>query len=271
LISAVKYGYLYQGQWYSWQKQRRGRPGLDLPPAAFVTFLQNHDQVANSGQGRRIHELTSPGRYRAMTAFFLLAPGTPMLFQGQEFAASAPFLFFADHTPDLAAKVRAGRAEFLSQFRSLKDPDAVQAFPAPDDERTFARCVLDFSERRTHAPAYLLTGDLLRMRRDVAAFRVTDRRGFDGAVLGDAAFVLRFFPAEGEDRLLVVNLGRDLHWLRCPEPLLAPPAGMRWAVELSTESVRYGGSGMYEPETPAEGWRIPAESAVVLRPAEARP
>ena len=106
-VSAVKYGYLYQGQWYSWQGKRRGQPGLDVAPAAFVNFIQNHDQVANSARGLRAHQLTSPGRYRAMTALLLLAPGTPMLFMGQEFAADAPFLYFADHQPDLAKLVHA--------------------------------------------------------------------------------------------------------------------------------------------------------------------
>jgi maltooligosyltrehalose trehalohydrolase len=93
LISAVKYGYLFQGQHYDWQRDRRGTPAWGLAPTAFVTFLQNHDQVANSAHGLRGHELTSPGRWRAMTALLLLSPGTPMLFQGQEFSASAPFLF----------------------------------------------------------------------------------------------------------------------------------------------------------------------------------
>src|SRR5262249_55389339 len=101
LVAAVKYGYLYQGQYYFWQKKRRGTPAFDVPPCAFVTFLDNHDQVANSGCGLRVHALTSPGRYRAMTALLLLAPGTPMLFQGQEFASSAPFYYFADHKKGL--------------------------------------------------------------------------------------------------------------------------------------------------------------------------
>ena len=96
-ISAAKWGYLYQGQRYKWQRGRRGTPALDLPPAVFVNFIENHDQVANSAHGHRLHQMTSPGRYRAMTAYLLLAPGTPMLFQGQEFASSAPFHFFADH------------------------------------------------------------------------------------------------------------------------------------------------------------------------------
>src|SRR5207237_6410967 len=93
-VSMAKYGYLYQGQRYKWQKKRRGTPTFGLPPAAFVNFIQNHDQVANSLRGLRAHRLTSFGRYKAMTALLLLLPGTPMLFQGQEFAASSPFLYF---------------------------------------------------------------------------------------------------------------------------------------------------------------------------------
>ena len=98
----MKWGYLYQGQRYKWQKKRRGSSSLGLAPSTFVTFLQNHDQVANSASGERLHKLTSPGKFRALTALLLLAPGTPMLLQGQEFAASTPFLFFAHHKPELA-------------------------------------------------------------------------------------------------------------------------------------------------------------------------
>jgi maltooligosyltrehalose trehalohydrolase len=265
-VSAVKYGYLYQGQWYSWQGKRRGQPGLDVPPAAFVTFLQNHDQVANSGRGLRAHQLTSPGRYRAMTALFLLAPGTPMLFQGQEFAASAPFLYFADHNPELAKAVRAGRREFLGQFPSLADPLMKEVMATPDAPETFDRCKLDFSERQKHAPAYQLTKDLLQLRREDPAFRAQAPGGVDGAVLGEHAFVLRFFEDDATDRLLVVNLGRDLHLLTCPEPLLAPPEQCKWRVALSTEDPKYGGSGTGPVDTPDEGWRIMGEAAVVLTP-----
>ena len=89
-ISAVKYGFLFQGQRYKWQRNRRGTPAWGLPPAQFVTFIQNHDQIANSARGERVHRLASPGNLRAMTALLLLGPNTPMLFQGQEFAASSP-------------------------------------------------------------------------------------------------------------------------------------------------------------------------------------
>ncbi|HKB13443.1 MAG TPA: malto-oligosyltrehalose trehalohydrolase, partial [Vicinamibacterales bacterium] len=193
LISAAKYGYLFQGQHYDWQRQPRGTPSWGLPPAAFVNFLQNHDQVANSARGLRGHQLASPGRWRAITALVLLMPGTPLLFQGQEFSASSPFLYFADFSGDLAGAVRNGRGEFLKQFPSIFDlhrRDDVLADPG--DSRTFERCRLDFAERETHAAAYALHKDLLRLRREQPAFSAQDPGGVDGAVLAHAAFALRF-------------------------------------------------------------------------------
>ncbi len=268
-VTAAKYGYLYQGQHYSWQKKRRGRPGFDLPPACFVSFSQNHDQVANSGRGLRAHRLTSPGRYRASQAYILLAPGTPMLFQGQEFAASTPFHYFADHGPELAKLVEAGRAEFLDQFRSLTDRRMTGVFAPPHDPATFERCKLDHAERDTHAEAYRLTNDLLTLRRTDPAFAAQAVLGVGGAVLGPQAFVLRYFRPDGLDRLLVVNFGRDLHLLTCPEPLLAPPWGCRWEIALATEDPAYGGGGAENPDTADEGWRIAGEAAVALVPVTA--
>src|SRR5262249_54006392 len=118
-VSAAKYGYLFQGQRYRHQKKRRGTPTFGLPPAAFVKFLENHDQVANSVRGLRAWQRGGPGLWRALTALTLLMPGTPMLFQGQEFNSSAPFVFFADHGEELARVVRRGRARFLSQFPGI--------------------------------------------------------------------------------------------------------------------------------------------------------
>jgi maltooligosyltrehalose trehalohydrolase len=264
-VSAVKWGFLYQGQRYRWQKKRRGSSTVGVPPAAFVTFIQNHDQIANSARGHRRHLLTSPGRYKAMTALMLLGPGTPMLFQGQEFGASAPFLYFADHRPELARLVRKGRLEFLRQFPALAAPEMRGQLADPADPATFERSKLDLTERERHAEAYALHRDLLALRREDTVFAAQRPGGVDGAVLGDAAFVLRYFDGGGRDRLLVVNLGRELTLDPAPEPLLAPPAGARWQVRWSSEDPRYGGIG-----TPAvegdEGWHFPGESAVVLRP-----
>jgi len=268
-ISALKWGTLYQGQWYSWQRKRRGTPALDVPPATFVTFLQNHDQIANSARGLRCHQLTSPGRYRALTALFLLGPGTPLLFQGQEFAASSPFCFFADHHAELSPLVKKGRHEFLGQFPSLSCPDVQRCFADPGALETFEKCKLEFAERERHAWAYALHRDLLQLRRADPVFRGQRPRGVDGAVLGPDAFVVRFFGDDGGDRLVLVNLGRDLLLNPAPEPLLAPPANKVWDLHWSSGDPRYGGSD----RTPlkAEGaWRIPGQTTLVLVPKEER-
>jgi maltooligosyltrehalose trehalohydrolase len=267
-ISSLKWGHLFQGQRFRGHRKRRGTPALDQPPAALVNFIENHDQVSNSAHGLRVHQLTSPGRYRAVTALLLLAPQTPLLFQGQEFAASSPFHFFADHPKELAEAVRRGRARFLSQFRSLADPAMQARLPDPDDPKTFERCKLDLSERHTHAAAYALHRDLLKLRGTDPVFAQPRPRGLDGAVLGPHAFLLRYFAENGDGRLLLVNLGRDLHLDPAPEPLLAPPEGKQWAVLWSSENPRYGGNGTAPPET-EEGWRIPGEAALVLVPGSA--
>src|SRR5205085_9872759 len=96
-------------------------------------------------------------------------------------------------------------------------------------------------------------------------FRAQKPRGVDGAVLGDRAFVLRFFAAGGRDKLLIVNLGEDIHRTSLAEPLLAPPTGCRWHISFSTEAPAYGGLGV-APILSSEGWHISAESAQVLEP-----
>jgi maltooligosyltrehalose trehalohydrolase len=269
LVSAAKHGYLFQGQWYRWQRQARGTPARGVTPAAFVTFLENHDQLANSGGGERLHARTSPGRYRALAALLLLMPGTPMLFQGQEFGASSPFLYFADHRPDLARAVQKGRAEFVTQFPSLASRESQEQLPTPHDESTFAASRLDWSEYDRHLPQRQLHTDLIALRRTEPAFRAQAPGGVDGAVLDGEAFALRFMaPDPDDERLLVVNLGRDLDRPSIAEPLIAPPEGCEWTVLWSSEHPKYGGSGT-PPVTGPHGWHVAGHSAVVLRPARA--
>jgi maltooligosyltrehalose trehalohydrolase len=265
-ISAAKRGYLYQGQWYRWQKKRRGKPTRGLQLAQFVHFLENHDQVANSLRGERLHRLSSPGRFRALTALLLLGPQTPMLFQGQEFGASSPFLYFAHHDPELAELVSKGRKEFLAQFPTVALPESEALLKPPGDEQTFLRCKLDLAERNTHAAIYALHYDLLKLRREDPVFRAQGAHGVDGAVLGSDSFLLRLFAPDEDDRLLLFNLERDLEPLAAPEPLLAPPEDRQWTLLWSSEHVRYGGNGALHPEQEGK-WRLPGQTAVVLAPA----
>jgi maltooligosyltrehalose trehalohydrolase len=264
-VSAVKYGYLYQGQWYRWQKKRRGKSMLGLPRMAMVNFIENHDQIANSARGQRIHQQTSPGMLKALTALTLLAPGTPMLFQGQEFGASSPFLYFADHNRDLALKITKGREKFLEQWRSLRLPEMKQCFDDPSATATFERSRPDHSEVQKHREIYELHRDLLRLRREDPVISRQGVDGFDGAVLSHACFVLRYFSSDyRDDRLLVVNLGVELELNPAPEPLLGPPESGEWTKLWSTEDPQYGGGGTAALDSD-QNWRIPGLAAVVLR------
>jgi maltooligosyltrehalose trehalohydrolase len=263
-ISAVKYGYLYQGQYYSWQKQRRGVSSLGLNPKAFVTFIENHDQVANLGRSRRMRMLASPGKYRAMTGLWLLMPGTPMFFMGQEYGATTPFHYFAGHTGDLARAVSEGRADFMRQFPSQDTPEMRERFADPNAEETFESSRLDAGERGRYPEIERLHRDLLELRRTDPVLRRQEYGRIDGAVLGESCFVLRYFTDDEEDLLLVVNFGAGLDLPHLPEPLTAPPAGAEWEVMWASEWPEYGGSGATAPGR-SGAWKVDGETTMLLR------
>jgi maltooligosyltrehalose trehalohydrolase len=264
-ISAAKYGYLFQGQPYWWQEAERGMPTFGAHPAVFVCFIENHDQISNSAQGSRIRFETSPGRYRAMTALLLLGPWTPLLFQGQEFAATTPFVFFADVGDEKLRKaIGKGRFEFLSQFPSLAKPEVQRTLPVPTDRKNFERCKLNFAERAKYSQFYQLHQDLIRLRREDSRFQKQIPGGVDGAVLGEKSFLLRYFGEPNDERLLIVNLGPAQRLVPSPEPLLAPPYGFEWDVIWSSDDQRYGGPGVAKPFSDEE-WSLPAEVSIALR------
>ena len=266
-ISAAKYGYLFQGQRYDWQDAPRGRPALDIKPWNFVHFLQNHDQIANSGTGARMDRLASPARIRTLTALMLLLPQTPMLFQGQEFGSSSPFFYFADQEGDLVEVVRNGRLDFLTQFPSLKDRKFADVMPVPADIATFERSKLNWTDRQNNDHIVALYRDLLRLRRDHVAFAsqpsVKDAC-LDGSCLSNTALVLRYLTDWTEDeRLLIVNFGRDVEVNSFADPLLAPPEEAQWELAWSSEDFAYGGGGI-RPFDLQRRWTLPADSALVF-------
>jgi maltooligosyltrehalose trehalohydrolase len=265
-ISAAKYGYLYQGQSYSWQEAPRGYPTLGLKAKAFVSFLENHDQVSNSAAGDRVRLQTSPGRYRAMTALLLLGPWTPLLFQGEEFGASTPFFYFSEVGDEkLREAVRKGRFEFLAQFPSAASREVQAHLPLPHEIETFNRCKIDWSEREKNRAFSDLHRDVIKLRREDSRLRLQEEGGMDGAVLRSQSFLLRYFGKQNDDRLLVVNLGGREEITPASEPLLAPLPDCEWEVLWTSESHRYGGPGQVDMATD-EKWILPAEAAVVFRP-----
>jgi maltooligosyltrehalose trehalohydrolase len=195
-----------------------------------------------------------------------------MLFQGQEYAASKPFLFFADHHAELAPLVAKGRGDFLAQFPSIATDASRARLDPPHARATFEKCILDHAEREAngHREALALHRDLLALRRSDPTIAAQGRVSFDGAVLGDDAFVLRWFGnALHDDRILVVNLGKDRALAAVIEPLLAPPDECRWTLRFSSEALAYGGRGTPMIENTRGEWRLVAESAVLFAPAPA--
>jgi maltooligosyltrehalose trehalohydrolase len=268
-VAVTRHGFLYQGQYYPWQDQRRGEPSIGVPPEHFVGFFENHDQVANSERGERLAAVAGPGPLRALTAWLLLAPHTPLLFQGQEWGSTAPFVYFADQEGDLRDAVRNGRLEFLRQFPTMRDDDAQGGVPDPSSRTdAFEPCVLDWDELRRppHARWLALHRDLIRLRREDPAIAAAGSIGVDAAVLAPSAWLLRWSAVDpAYQRLLIVNLGRELQYAPPSEPLLAPPLGLRWELLWSSEAPTYGGRGTPEVES-GQGWVLPGPCAVLLRP-----
>lgn len=274
-VAAAKYGFQFQGQRYDWQMHARGTPARDLPAPAFVHFLDNHDQIANSGRGLRAHQLGSAARLRALTTLLLLGPQTPMLFQGQDFAASARFLYFADQG-ELDDAVEAGRKRELTQFPSLRDPAMAARVIRPADPDCVAITKLDWREREQNAEWLALHRDLIALRRSDPLLSLQPNAaggGLDGSVIGPNAFMLRWFASgRGADRLLIVNLGADLFIRSIPDALFAPPMDTEWRLMFSTENPAYGGIGQ-APLDLMDRWRLAGDSALLFgaSPAGQRP
>ncbi|MET0440126.1 MAG: malto-oligosyltrehalose trehalohydrolase [Devosia sp.] len=265
LISALKYGFLYQGQRSDMRDKAYGTYNLDTPPEHFVHFLENHDQVANSPRGFRLSSLVGPARLRAITALLLLGPQTPCLFQGQEFASTRPFLYFFGITGDHAKAVAEGRKASLSNFPGVTDPAMLERLPDPADPATFAQSKLDWTEVERHSGIVALHRDLLALRRSDATFSQAIERRVDGAVLGSGALLLRYLtPDPAGHRLILLNLGQDLPMAVTAEPLLAPPDGHEWTLAWSSEHPDYDGAGR-RPVDPRHFWIMPSDCAVILR------
>lgn len=263
-ISAFKYGFLYQGQYYSWQKKERGKFDLTLPHSTMIVFLESHDQVANTGSGERIYQHCDYSNFKALTCLLLLGPNTPMIFQGQEYGSTSPFHYFADHNEHLNELIHKGRQEFLSQFPTLATKEAHKKLHKPFDPLTFTTCKLDHNEKEKNIEHYALYKDLIELRKTDDVFKSMKSIKIDGAVLGTDAFLIRYFGRDLGDRLIIVNFGPDLTYNPAPEPLIVAGENLQWEIIWSSESSIYGGLGTPPINNPY--WKIPGHSAIVLKP-----
>ena len=211
LVRSLSEGFAFQGESFSPRDGGgRGEPSAHLPATAFLSFIQNHDQVGNRAFGERISALADPDVLRALTAAMLLAPSPPMLFMGEEWAAAEPFLFFCDFQGDLADGVREGRRREFASFPEFRDEAARERIPDPTEESTFARSRLDWSVLGTEPHAAWLNHyrDLLLTRRQEIIPRLVGQPGHAATArrFGEGGLHVVWRMGDGSRLTLLANL-----------------------------------------------------------------
>ncbi|MGK2950810.1 MAG: malto-oligosyltrehalose trehalohydrolase [Thiobacillus sp.] len=229
-------GFAYQGEVSAYRDHAaRGEPSVQLPPQAFVAFLQNHDQIGNRAFGERIGQLAPAPAVRAAAAIILLAPAIPLLFMGEEFAATTPFLFFCDFGGELREAVTEGRRREFCKFARFANAATQAAIPDPNEPASFAASKLDWDSlgdlERADWLAYYRK--LLRLRRETVVPRLHGMAGHAGAFETFAAAGLRvsWRLGDGSTLRLLANLSGK------PVDAAAPPGEMLFALEAAGQGV----------------------------------
>jgi len=204
-------GFDYQGQPSAFRAGApRGEASKDLPAAAFVSFLQNHDQVGNRAFGERIGKLTNAEAVRAAMTILLLAPFPPLLFMGEEFNADTPFLFFCDFGPELAKAVTEGRRNEFTRFAQFRDPARLEQIPDPNAVSTFESSKLDWNSlsRKEHSEWLEFYRHLLAIRARAIVPLIPEIHNADTSVENfSCTGLLVRWKAKEAQLSLVANLG----------------------------------------------------------------
>lgn len=253
-------GFVYQGQPSPWRNGLpRGEPSADLPPSAFVFFLQNHDQIGNRAMGERLITLCSRDSQalHAAVALQLLAPHIPLLFMGEEYGATAPFLYFTSFKDaDLALAVREGRRKEFAGFPEYSQPSARRRIPDPNDEGTWEQCKIAIGGQDENALAWRgYYRQLLRVRREFVMPYLVGARSAPGRILAPFCLVARWTLSNGNLLSLYCNLSRE-------------------NVELPVDCLTSGESIIFESHSVPDGGlvagQVPAASTTAtLKPAAA--
>ncbi|NTU84063.1 MAG: malto-oligosyltrehalose trehalohydrolase [Chloroflexales bacterium] len=240
LARTINQGWFYIGQESAHWRGRRGQPAGAIAPPHFVYCIQNHDQVGNRALGERLNHDVELDAFRAASALLLLCPHTPLIWMGQEWAASTPFLFFTDHHPELGRLVTEGRRKEFAGFSTFSAEDV----PDPQAEASFVRSKLRWEERdlAPHRGVLQLYTDLLALRRAHPALRERGIGTFTAAPVGERILMLRRGSPGGEQILAAVSLGGSglIELAHFPDLVRGI---VDWEVRLDSEDARYGGRG----------------------------
>ena len=208
---ALAEGFAYQGEHSAFRNKSRGEPSAHLPPDAFVGFLQNHDMIGNRAFGGRIDSFADARFLVAAYGCLLLTPLVPMLFMGEEFAASTPFLYYCDFGPELAAAVAAGRRREFQRFAAFTDAAAIAHIPDPNAAATFAASKLRWAERTQspHRERLALVRELLALRRQRLAAYLSELRHGGRYRIESGALHVAWDLEDGSAWRLLAHFGRE--------------------------------------------------------------
>jgi maltooligosyltrehalose trehalohydrolase len=212
-------GFAYQGEHSTFRDRPRGEPSAQLPPAAFVSFLQNHDMIGNRAFGDRIQAFADSRLIPAAYACLLLSPQVPMLFMGEEFAASAPFLFFCDFGPELAQSVSNGRRHEFKRFAAFTSEAAVARIPDPNAESSFSASKLNWQERHAapHRERLDFIRELLALRRRYLAPHLSSRMHAGRFAIVNDTLRLEWRLADERTWCLMAHFGKDAVYAALPD------------------------------------------------------
>lgn len=262
IAATIAHGWFFTGQWSTHLQAHRGTDPSGLPPARFVFCLQNHDQIGNRALGDRLHHRVDLATYRAASALFLLLPQTPLLFMGQEWAASSPFLYFTDHQPWLGQLVTEGRRREFQSFAAFASPDAAASIPDPQAKATFDASTLSWGECETepHASIWRLYQSLLALRHSVLAPGASPDAS--SASAPDEQTVLVGRTGVGAEPVLVVTrFSPGIADLRGTDWARRAP---RWRTLLTTEDAAYAAGALCPSIDDDDGLRIHFRTAATV-------
>lgn len=209
LARALAEGFVYQGDPSTYRKgQARGTPSSDLPPTAFVLFLQNHDQIGNRPFGDRLTNHVSPDLLEAAIALQLLCPHVPMIFMGEEDATTAPFLYFTDHTGDLANAVREGRRSEFAGFKGFAPGKGTSSIPDPNEPATFEQS-RPLPDARWGTSRHRLYRELLGIRLQTIMPRLKGAKSLGASAVEPSSVVAGWRLGDGAVLIIASNLGQD--------------------------------------------------------------
>ena len=270
LVKTLNQGWLYCGQYSPFLGVPRGTSPKELGPGSFIHCISNHDQVGNRAFGERLSDSTTIDSYLAASALVCLSPHIPLLFMGQEWAASTPFLFFTDHNEQLGPLVTAGRREEFAAFSEFQSDGAAERIPDPQDPRTFeaSRLRWDEIELLPHSGVLALYRTCLALRKQHAAFRPSSTSSWWAREMSSGITAI-WLKSASDEWLLLVDLVGNHHGVLAGLPFVL--SSTTWRRVLSTRDQRFGGDGSCALTEPFESVHFDRAETLLLQRVEPQP